>query len=105
MKSFRCGIGIDASEKVSGWGYKRKTYPSKSAPVSDRVLPVERTTSLSTRTNVIYQGGSIVDEVLKSFRVCRVRDRNAWGNHVKELGERFIEIGNGLVIRIHLYSH
>ena len=65
---------------------------------------MERATGFCARANVIYDGRSIVDEGLKSFRVCRVRDRNAWGNHMKELGENFVEIGNCLVIRIHLHT-
>jgi hypothetical protein len=63
---------------------------------------VERAAGFCTGSDVVDQGRSVVDKGLSHLWVCRVGERNTWGNHMEELGESVVEIGDRLVIWIHL---
>lgn len=64
---------------------------------------MERAASFCTGYDIVDQSRSIVDDVLSDLWVCCIGERNAWGNHMEELGKTFVEIqGDRLVIWIHL---
>jgi hypothetical protein len=63
---------------------------------------MEGTAGFGAGTEVVYDGGSGVDELSIALGVDSLGDGQSWGDHMEELSECFIWIGDGLVVWIDL---
>ena len=63
---------------------------------------MEGTAGFGTGTEVIYDGGSGVDELFVALGVDCLGEGKSWGDHMEELSVCFIWIGDGLVIWVDL---